>query len=193
MKIKNFLSVCPLFVVFCASATDYPCSWTAGATPATLAEGTLTLAYDETEPSKVKTIVANPGYGNRIIVSGDTMSLAANPVFTVGTGTVVFSNALDGTGTLLCRPETDESTVGWSNATTYISKYPNWKTIFPGKHLSDFEPVSSLGPASAYNPNSMTAYNIKRYTEDDTDFLDFQLQARMWSIWPRTRESSIPP
>ena len=160
----------------CASATDYTCSWTSGATPATLAEESLALTYDETETTKVKTIVANPGYGNRVIISGDTMVLAENPVFTVGAGTVVFSNALDGTGTLLCQPVTDESTVEWSNATTYISKYPNWTTIFPGRNLSDFEPVSSQGPATAYNPNPMTAYNIKRYTEDDTDFLDFQLQ-----------------
>ena len=176
MRINNFLAVCSSVAALCASATDYPCSWTSGATPATLADGTLALTYDDTETSKVKTIVANPGYGNRIIVSGDTMALAENPVFTVGAGTVVFSNALDGTGTLLCQPVTDESTVVWSNATTYISKYPNWTTIFPGRNLSDFEPVSSRGPATAYNPNPMTAYNIKRYTEGGTDFLDFQLQ-----------------
>ena len=64
----------------------------------------------------------------------------------------------------------------WSNATTYISKYPNWTNIFPGRNLADFEPVSSQGPALAYNPNPMTVYNIKRYAEGDTDFLDFQLQ-----------------
>ena len=175
-KIRTFLPICSCFVALCASAADYPCLWTAGATPATLAEESLALTYDETETTKVKTIVANPGYGNRVIISGDTMVLADNPVFTVGAGTVVFSNALDGTGTLLCQPVTDESTVVWSNATTYISKYPNWTTIFPGRNLSDFEPVSSQGPATAYNPNPMTAYNIKRYAEGGTDFLDFQLQ-----------------
>ena len=159
------------------SAVEYSAAWSTGETPASLADGKVTLTYEgEGADARITAIAANPGYGNSVVISGDTMALAENPVFTVGAGTVVFSNALDGTGTLLCQPETDESTVVWSNATTYISKYPNWKTIFPGKNLSDFEPVSSRGPASAYNPNSMTAYNIKRYTEDDTDFLDFQLQ-----------------
>ena len=158
-------------------AADVPCTWTAGETPATLADGKLQFTYNgEGAAARVATISANPGYGNCIVISGDTMSLVENPVFTVGAGTVVFSNALDGTGTLLCQPVTDESTVVWSNATTYISKYPNWTTIFPGRNLSDFEPVSSRGPATAYNPNPMTAYNIKRYTEGGTDFLDFQLQ-----------------
>ena len=174
-KLELFVAVS--CVSLAVSAVEYTAAWSTGENPASLADGKVTLTYEgEGADARIAAIAANPGYGNSVVVSGDTMALAENPVFTVGAGTVVFSNALDGTGTLLCRPETDESTVVWSNATTYISKYPNWKTIFPGKHLSDFEPVSSRGPASAYNPNSMTAYNSKRYTEDDTDFLDFQLQ-----------------
>ena len=84
-------------------AVDVDCTWTAGETPDALADGKLQFTYaGEESAAKVATISANPGYGNRIVISGDTMALTANPTITVGAGTVVFSNALDGTGTLFC-------------------------------------------------------------------------------------------
>lgn len=176
MRIKTFLAVCSSVAALCASATDYPCSWTAGATPATLAEGTLALTYDETETSRVKTIVANPGYGNRIIVSGDTMALAANPAFTVTEGTLRFDNALDGTGTLTCKSAAGTDTFTWEDAEHWLTG--SWRTVFPGAQLDDHDVVAAQGrgPDGSYNPNPMTAYHMTRRMEEGVSYLDYQLQ-----------------
>lgn len=165
-------------LAFCAVwAVDVTCTWTAGEMPATLADGKLQFTYDgEGTAAKVATIAANPGYGNRIVISGDTMSLAANPAFTVTEGTLRFDNALDGTGTLTCQSAAGTDTFTWEDAEHWLTT--EWRLVFPGRHLDDYDVVASQGrgPDGSYNPNPMTAYHMTRRTEGGVSYLDYQLQ-----------------
>lgn len=171
------LSVLSL-LTFCAVwAADVPCTWTAGETPATLADGKLQFTYDgEGAAAKVATISANPGYGNCIVISGDTMSLAANPAFTVTEGTLRFDNALDGTGTLTCKSAAGTESVIWEDSEHWLTG--SWRTVFPGAQLDDHDVVAAQGkgPDGSYNPNPMTAYHVTRRTEEGVAYLDYQLQ-----------------
>ena len=136
----------------------------------------LTVTYDTEDASKVKSILANVAKGDTVTIIGDAIPLAENPAITVTGGNLVISNALDGTGTLSIAPTVDNSTITWTNGTTYLQKEPTWTLIFPGKNLADWEPVVSYGPANSHNPNTYKIYNISRYVSNEVSYLDFQAQ-----------------
>ena len=136
----------------------------------------LTITYDTegTDPTKVKAIAADVAKGDTVTLIGDTIPLAEDPTITVTGGSLVISNALDGTGTLAFRPQTYEGTISWSNATTYLQLDPGWTLIFPGKNLADWEPVTSEGPADGHNPNHFNIYNVSRYVSNEVAYADIQ-------------------
>ena len=134
----------------------------------------LTVTYDTEDATKVKAIVADVAKGDTVTLVGDTIALAENPAITVTGGSLVISNAIDGTGTLAFQPQTYEATVSWTNATTYLQLDPDWTLIFPGKNLDEWQPVTSEGPADSHNPNHFKIYNVSRYVSNEVAYADMQ-------------------
>ena len=157
------------------SAVEYTAAWSTGETPASLADGKVTLTYEgEGADARITAIAANPGYGNSVVISGDTMALAANPTITVEEGVIRFDNSLDGTGMLTCRSADGTDRVTWENSTNCLT--PQWQLVFPDRYLDDYDIVAAQGKGVGYNPNQMTAYNVMRRTEGGVSYLDYQLQ-----------------
>ena len=135
----------------------------------------LTVTYDTEDASKVKAITADVAKGDTVTLIGNTIPLAENPTITVAGGSLVISNALDGTGTLAFQTQTYEETISWMDDTTYLQLDPAWTLIFPGKNLDEWQPVTSQGPADGHNPNAMRVYNVSRYVSNEVSYADIQV------------------
>ena len=176
-------------------SSDIPVTWEKGQTPATLADGKLTLTYDG--GGNVATIMATPAKDERIVIGGDRMAMAENATITMDNsagdcGALVFrstsSVGVTGTGSLTCRSATDDSVITWEadSKSTALDIAPNWKLLFPGKRLAEYEPVESNQdskqggkeiPSGPSNPNRMVARCITRGTDaDGRDTMEFELQ-----------------
>ncbi|MBR2837635.1 MAG: hypothetical protein IKE55_02525 [Kiritimatiellae bacterium] len=162
MNTKKRMSAMLLFVLVAATATaaDIPVAWTAGATPSTAGDGALAFTYSGGE---VATVVADPGAGNRVVVTGDAMAFASGAAITAASGEVVFENAATGHGALSVAPQTDDAELTWGDGSVALDKAPNWTLLFPGKNLDEYEPATAKGPTGSSNPPNTTALQFHRF------------------------------
>ena len=163
MNTKKRISTILLFVLVAtaASATDISVVWTSGATPSTAGNGALAFTYAGDE---IATIVANPGAGNRVVVTGDAMAFASGATMTAVSGEVVFQNAATGHGSLAIVPQTDDAELTWGDGSSTLDKAPNWTLLFAGKNLDEYEPTTAKGPTGSSNPPNTTALQFHRLT-----------------------------
>lgn len=196
MTYKTLILLSTMLASAMVHSSDIPVVWAAGQTPATLADGKLTLAYDG--GGNVATIVATPAKDERIVIGGDTMAMAENATITMDNsagecGQLVIRNEVNGSGALTCRSAVDDSVITWEadSKSTALDVSPNWKLLFPGKRLSEYEPVESNQdaskggkdlPSGPSNPNRMVARCITRGTDaDGRDTMEFQLHYAEYS------------
>ena len=117
MNTKKRISTMLLFVLAAAaaSAADIPVAYTAGSA----GDGTLAFTYSGNE---IISVVANPGAGNRVVVTGDVMAFASGATITAVSGEVVFRNAATGHGSLGIAPQTDDATLTWGDGSSALDK-----------------------------------------------------------------------
>ena len=138
-------------------ATDISVAYTAGYA----GDSTLAFTYAGGE---IATVVANPGAGNRVIVTGDAMAFASGATITAVSGEVVFRNAASGHGSLAIAPQTDDAELTWGgDGSNTLDKAPNWTLLFPGKNLDEYEPKTAKGPTGSSNPPSSSALKFYRF------------------------------
>ena len=124
-------------------------------------DGTLAFTYENDE---IASVVANPGAGNRVVVTGDAMSFAPGATITVASGEAIFRNAAIGHGSLAIAPQTDDAELTWGDGSVALDKAPNWTLLFPGKNLDEYEPTAAKGPTGSSNPPNTTALQFHRFT-----------------------------
>ncbi len=144
-----------------AAVVVYATEFTVAYSNGDAGDSTLAFIYKNGE---IATVVANPGVGNRVIVTGDSMTFAADATITVASGDVVFKNAATGHGSLAIAPQTDDAELTWGDGTGTLDKAPNWTLLFPDKNLDEYEPTAAKGPTGSSNPPSTTALQFHRFT-----------------------------
>ena len=157
MNTKRISTILLSVLAAAAYATDIPVTYTAG----NAGDGTLAFTY---AGSEIATVVANPGKGNRVVVTGDAMAFASGATITAVSGEVVFMNAATGHGSLAIAPQTDDAEITWGDGSNTLDKAPNWTLLFAGKSLDDYEPTTAKGPTGSSNPPNTTALQFHLFT-----------------------------
>ena len=156
MKTKVYAMLMSVLAIMAVYAADIPVSYTAGSA----GDSTLAFTYSNSE---IETVVANPGAGNRLVVTGDAMTFASGATITAVSGEVVFKNAATGHGSLAIAPQTDDAEITWGDGSYTLDK-TSWTLLFPGKNLDEYEPTTAKGPTGSSNPPSTTALQFHRFT-----------------------------
>ncbi|MBQ3290331.1 MAG: hypothetical protein IJH50_13100 [Kiritimatiellae bacterium] len=157
MKTTAYAMLMSVLAAVTVHATDISVAYTAGSA----GDSTLAFTYVGGE---IATVVANPGAGNRVVVTGDAMTFASGATITAVSGEVVFRNAATGHGSLAIAPQTDDAELTWGDGSNTLDKAPNWTLLFAGKNLDEYEPKTAKGPTGSSNPPSSSALKFYRFT-----------------------------
>ena len=170
MKTKAYAVFMSVLATVSVHATDIPVAYTAGS----VGDSTLAFTYAGDE---IAAVVANPGAGNRVVVTGDAMAFASGATITAVSGEVVFKNAATGHGSLAVAPQVDDAELTWGDGSSTLDKAPNWTLLFAGKNLDEYEPTTARGPTGSSNPPTSSAlkfYRLERSGSGASATLAFQ-------------------
>ena len=170
MRVKGF-SVAVSVMTLIASAADVSYTW-----PDVGNE--VSVEYDVTDPSLVKTLTVTVSAGDTVTLAGGTIAFAADAVVKLaGYGKFIVNNTLTGVNGL-----TVTNTAAKSGLLSYKGQLPanGYATVFPGCDLDDITVLYADNPHSGYSWSNSGQihwpYVVQRFTENGVKMMTLQMQ-----------------